>query len=115
MAPPSSRRKRAASQVLVPQRAPRGYPGSSSLTRNTPRTKVTPKKGKTNDTEASPNAIKVSDNEINFLDEDDIRIDEDENYSSPTTIPPSKEGFILASMLPLDYPLNNYKVSQLAT
>ena len=111
MAPPSSRRKRAASQVLVPQRAPQGHPSSSSLTRNTPRTKVTPKKGKTNDTEASPIAIEVSDNKVDFLDEDDIGIDKDENCSSSTTIPPSKEGFIPAGMLPLDYPLKNYKVS----
>jgi len=99
------------SQVLVPQRAPQGHPSSSSLTKNTPRTKVIPKKGKTNDTEASPVAIKVSDDEVNFLDEDDIRINKDKNCSSFTTIPPSKEGFILASMLPLDYPLNNYKVT----
>jgi hypothetical protein len=111
MAPPSSRRKRAALQVLVPQRAPRGRPGSSSLTRNTPRTKVTPKKGKANDTEASPIAVEVSDDKVDFLDEDDIRINKDKNCSSPTTIPPSKEGFILASILPLDYPLNNYKVT----
>ena len=111
MAPLLSRRKRAASQVLVPQRAPQGHPGSSSLTRNTPRTKVTPKKGKTNNTEASPIAIKVSDNKVNFLDKDDIRINKDKNYSSSTTIPPSKEGFILASILPLDYPLNKYKVT----
>jgi len=61
--------------------------------------------------EASPVAIKVSDDEVDFLDEDDIRINKDENCSSFTTIPPSKEGFILAGMLPLDYPLNNYKVT----
>ena len=111
MAPPLSCRKRAASQVLVPQRAPRGCPGSSSLIRNTPRTKVTPKKVKANNTEASAIAVKVSDNKVNFLDVDDIGINKDKNYSSPTTIPPGKEGFILASMLPLDYPLNNYKVT----
>src|ERR1700722_11248865 len=111
MAPPSSRRKRAALQVLVPQRAPQGHPGSSSLTRNTPRTKVTPKKGKTNNTEASPITIKVSDNKVNFLDEDDIGINKDKNCSSLTTIPPGKEVFIPAGMLPLDYPLKNYKVS----
>ena len=111
MAPPSSRCKRAASQVLVPQHAPQGHPSSSSLTRNTPRTKVTPKKGKANNTEASSIAVKVSDNKVNFLDEDNIRINKDENYSSPTTIPPGREGFILAGMLPLDYPLNNYEVT----
>jgi len=111
MAPLLSCRKRAASQVLVPQRAPRGHPGSSSLTKNTPRTKVTPKKGKTNDTEASPVAIKVSDNKVDFLDEDDIRINKNKNCSSFTTIPPSKEGFILAGILPLDYPLDNYEVT----
>src|ERR1700722_11067653 len=113
MAPPSSRRKRAALQVLVPQRAPQGHPGSSSLTRNTPRTKVTPKKGKTNDTEASPIAIEVSNNKVDFLDKDNIGINKDKNYSSPTTIPPGKEGFIPANILPLAYPLKNYEVSQL--
>ena len=61
--------------------------------------------------EASPIAVKVSNNKVNFLDEDDIGINKDENCSSPTTIPPSREGFILAGMLPLDYPLNNYKVT----
>ena len=111
MAPPSSRRKRAASQVLVPQRALRGRPSSSSLTRNTPRTKVTPKKGKANNTEASPITVKVSNDEVDFLDEDDIGINEDENCSSPTTIPPGREGFIPAGMLPPDYPLNNYEVT----
>jgi len=114
MAPPSSRRKRAASQVSVPQRAPPGPPGSSSLTRNTLRTKVTPKKGQANGTEASPIAVKISDNKVNFLSEDDIGIDEDEDCGSPTTIPPGKEGFIPAGILPLDYPLVDYKVAQLA-
>ena len=61
--------------------------------------------------EASPIAVKVSNNKVDFLDEDDIRINKDKNYSSSTTIPPSREGFILASILPLDYPLNNYKVT----
>ena len=61
--------------------------------------------------EASPIAIKVSDNKVDFLDENNIGINKDENYSSPITIPPSKEGFIPASILPLDYPLNNYKVT----
>ena len=61
--------------------------------------------------EASPIAIKVSDNKVDFLDEDDIGIDKDKNYSSPTTIPPGREGFIPAGMLPPDYPLNNYKVT----
>jgi len=61
--------------------------------------------------EASPVAIKVSDDEVNFLDEDNIGINKDENYSSFTTIPPGKKGFILASILPLDYPLDNYKVT----
>ena len=115
MAPPSSRRKRAASQVLVPQRAPRGRLSSSSLTRNTPRTKVTPKKGQANGTEASPIAVEVSDDEVDFLDEDDIGINKDKNCGSPTTIPPGKEGFILAGILPPDYPLDDYKVAQLAT
>jgi len=111
MAPPLSCRKQAASQVLVPQRAPRGHPGSSSLTKNTPRTKVTPKKGKTNDTKASPVAIEVSNNKVDFLDKDDIGINKDENCSSFTTIPPGKKGFIPAGILPLDYPLNNYEVT----
>ena len=115
MAPPSSRRKRAVSQVLVPQRAPRGRLGSSSLTRNTPRTKVTPKKDQANGTEASPIAVKVSNDKADFLNKNNIRINKNKNCGSPTTIPPSKEGFILAGMLPPDYPLNNYKVAQLAT
>ena len=109
MAPPSSRRKRAASQVLVPQRAPPGPPSSSSLTRNAPRTRVTPKKGQANGTEASPIAVEVSDDKVNFLSEDDIGINEDKDYSSPTTIPPSREGFILAGMLPPGYPLVDYE------
>ncbi len=111
MAPPLSCRKQAALQVLVPQCAQQGYPGSSSLTRNTLCIKVIPKKGQANGIEASPIAVEVSDNEVDFLEEDDIGINEDKNCSSPTTIPPGKEGFILAGMLPLDYPLDNYKVT----
>jgi len=111
MAPPSSRRKRAASQVSVPQRAPPGPPGSSYLTRNTLLAKVTPKKGQANGMEASLIAVEVSNDKVDFLSEDDIGINEDENYSSPTTIPPSKEGFIPAGILPLNYPLVNYKVA----
>ena len=109
MAPPSSRRKRAASQVSVPQRAPPGPPSSSSLTRNAPRTRVTPKKGQANSTEASPIAVEVSNNKVNFLSEDDIGIDEDEDCGSPTTIPPGREGFIPAGMLPPGYPLIDYE------
>jgi len=111
MVPPSSRHKQAALQVSVPQRAPPGPPSSSSLTRNTLRTKVTPKKGQANSTEASPIAVEISNNKVNFLSEDDIGINKDKDCGSPTTIPPSKEGFILASILPLDYPLVNYKVA----
>ena len=60
--------------------------------------------------EASPIAVKVSDNKVDFLDEDNIGINKDKNCSSFTTIPLGKEGFILAGILPLDYPLINYKV-----
>ena len=60
---------------------------------------------------ASPIAIKVSNNKVDFLDKDNIRINKDKNCSSPTTIPLSKESFILANILPLNYPLNNYKVA----
>ena len=113
MAPLLSRRKWAALQVLVPQHAPLGPPSSSSLTRNAPRTRVIPKKGQANGTEASPIAVEVSDDKVNFLSEDDIGINKDKDCGSPTTIPPSREGFILAGMLPLGYPLVNYKAQTL--
>ena len=61
--------------------------------------------------EASPIAVKISNNKVNFLSKDDIGINKDENCSSFTTIPPSKEGFIPAGILPLDYPLDNYEVT----
>jgi hypothetical protein len=60
--------------------------------------------------EASPITIKISNDEVNFLDKDNIRINKNKDCGSPTTIPPSREGFILASILPSDYPLNNYEV-----
>ena len=115
MAPPLSRRKQATLQVLIPQYTPQGRPSSSSLTKNTPRTKVIPKKGQANGIKASPIAVKISNNKVNFLDEDNIGINEDKNCSFRTTILPNKEGFIPASILPPDYPLNNYEVAQLAT
>ena len=102
-------------QVLIPQHAPWGRPGFSSLIKNTPRTKVTPKKGKANDTETSPIAVKVNDNKVDFLNKNNIGINEDENCNLPTTIPFGKKGFISAGMLPPDYPLNDYKVIQLTT
>ena len=45
------------------------------------------------------------------MDKDNIGINKDENCGSLTTIPPDKEGFIPAGMLPLDYPLDDYEVA----
>jgi len=101
-------------QVLVPQHTPQSHFGSSSLTRNTPHTKITPKKGKANDIEASPIVVEISNNEVDFLDKNNIGINKDENCNSLTTIPSSREGFIPADILPPDYPLDDYKVTQLA-
>ena len=36
-------------------------------------------------------------------------------FNSPTNILPGKEGFILAGILPLNYPLINYEVALLVT
>jgi hypothetical protein len=63
--------------------------------------------------EADPIALNKSKDKVNFIEEDDIGINKDKDFSSPTNIPPSKEGFILAGILPPNYPLINYKVALL--
>jgi len=41
---------------------------------------------------------------VDFLDKEDIGIDVDDDCGSPTQVPPSREGFIPASLLPKDVP-----------
>ena len=49
------------------------------------------------------------------MEEDDIEINKNKDFSSPTNIPPNKESFIPASILPPNYPLINYEVALLVT
>jgi len=41
---------------------------------------------------------------VDFLDEEDIGINVDDDCGSPTQVPPGREGFIPASSLPKDHP-----------
>jgi hypothetical protein len=111
MAPSSSRRKQAASQAAAPQRTPPPPPGS----RTTPRARDIPENSQVNSMEDYPITFEESEDEVNFIEENDIRINKDEDFSSPTNIPPNRESFILASILPPNYPLIDYKVALLAT
>ena len=111
MAPSLSRRKRAASQVAAPQRALPPPPSS----RTTPRTRVIPRNSQANGIEDYPITLGESEDEVDFMEEDDIRIDKDKGSGSPTNIPPSRESFILAGILPPNYPLINYEAAPLAT
>ncbi len=52
---------------------------------------------------------------VDFMEEDNIGINEDKDSGSPTNIPLNRENFILASILPPNYPLINYKAAPLAT
>ena len=49
------------------------------------------------------------------MEENNIKINKDKDFSSPTNIPPNKESCILASILPSNYPLINYKAVLLVT
>ena len=108
----SSLRKRAASQVIQPLRPPPAPPGSRFLTKSNRRLGVAPKKGQANYAKASPAPTEELSEEldkVNFLEDKDIGINKDNNYNSPTLVPLSKEGFILTSSLPKDYPSVNYE------
>ena len=112
MVPSSSLRKRAASQVIQPLRPLPAPPGSRSLTKSNRRLGMAPKKGQANYARASPAPTEELSEELNkvdFLEDKDIGINKNNNYSSPTPVPLSKEGFILTSSLPKDYPSVNYK------
>lgn len=100
----SSRRKRAASQVILPQRSPPAPPGSGSLTKSNWRLGATPKKGQANYARASSIAIEQLLEDVDFLDEEDIGIDVDDDCGSPTQVPPGRGGFVPASSLPKDVP-----------
>ena len=104
--------KRAALQVIQPLRPLLAPPGSCSLTKSNRCLGVAPKKGQANYTRAFPAPTKeLSEelNKVNFLEDKDIGINKDNNYNSPTLVPLSKEGFILTSSLPKDYPSVNYE------
>ena len=69
------------------------------------------KKGQANYARASPiptEELSEELDEVNFLKDKNIRINEDDDCGSPTPVPLSKKGFILTSSLPKDYPSVNY-------
>ena len=73
---------------------------------------MAPKKGQANYTRASPVPIEELSkelDEVDFLEDKDIGIDEDDDCGSLTPVPLGKEGFIFTSFLPKDYPSVDYK------
>ena len=78
-------------------------------------TKVIFKNSQANDIKANPIALNKSKDKVDFIEEDNIRINKDKDSGSPTNKTPSRESFILAGILPPNYPLINYKVALLVT
>ena len=74
---------------------------------------VIPENSQANNIEVNPITLNKSKDKVNFIKEDDIRINKNNFFNSPTNILSGKEGFILASILPLNYPLMNYEVALL--
>ena len=108
----SSLWKRAASQVIQLLCLLPAPPSSYSLTKSNWRLSVVPKKGQANYVRASPVPIKElfeELDEVNFLEDKNIGINEDNNCGSPTLVPLGKEGFIFTSFLPKDYPSVDYE------
>jgi hypothetical protein len=74
-----------------------------------------PRNSQANSIEDYPITLKESKDEVNFIEEDNIGINKDEDSNSPTNVPPSRESFIPASILPPNYPFVNYKAAPLVT
>jgi hypothetical protein len=101
--------KRATSQVTAPQYTP--PPPLSSKT--TPHINVIPRNSQANSIKDYPITLKKSEDEVDFIEKDNIKINKNKDSSSPTNIPPSKKSFILTNILPPNYPLVNYKAALL--
>jgi hypothetical protein len=83
--------------------------------KTTPCNSVIPKNSQANSIEDYPITLRESEDEVDFIKEDNIGINKDKDSSSPTNIPPSRESFISVSILPLNYPLVDYKAALLIT
>ena len=82
----STRRKRAASQASILQRPPPAPPGSDSLAKSSRRLSVAPEKGPANHARASSVAVeelpKELPKEVDTIDKEDTKTNEDNNYGS---------------------------------
>jgi len=80
----SARRKRAASQASIPQRPPPAPPGSDSLAKSSRRLSVAPEKGPANYARASSVAVEELPREVDTIDKEDTKTDENNNCGSTT-------------------------------
>ena len=80
----STYRKRAASQASIPQRPLLAPPSSNSLAKSSRRLSVAPKKGQANYVRASSVAIEELPKEVDTIDREDTKTNEDNDCGSTT-------------------------------